>query len=322
MLDTSRASPSADDLRAAVEALVSRWSPDQIILFGSGARGEMTDHSDLDLLVITEHPSARTRSHDRWWNETTARDIDAFISTKADAQKAREYAGNPRGAALETGRTIYTRPGFSPVETGLQKHQDAEMNPQATRYRPDRAFQFLARAERKGERANQPGTHPTDRCEDLQVAIEQSLKALTIAEGRQITHTHDLVKLWEDAEQNGNRIPVERDNEQLKKLSRYAGIYLYEDPTDGAPEITWDATKATGDGVLNHARATVPTLVEHTRSNLGDADMPGSRRRTGETATRPTSGTGTKDGTAPTNKPAGIVRGAGRPVGGKQLEER
>ena len=39
-------------LAAAVKAVVARYEPDQVILFGSAARGTMTEESDIDLLLI------------------------------------------------------------------------------------------------------------------------------------------------------------------------------------------------------------------------------------------------------------------------------
>ena len=271
-----RAEPGADELRAAVETVLSKLNPDQIILFGSGARGEMTEHSDLDLLVIKEATDASGAGHHRWRNGTTRRDIDVFVSTRTDAERAREYAGNARGSAVETGRTIYTRPGFTPIETGPRQARETAMGTQRTLFRPDRAFEFLSRAERKWARANRPDEHPTDRCEDLQAAMEQALKGLTIAQGRQITHTHNLNVLWDDAEKDGERIAGNRDAEQLEKLSLYAGVYQYEDPTDGSPEKTWDATKDTGRNVVSHARTRIPTLVEQTRRRLDSPGTPGT----------------------------------------------
>jgi predicted nucleotidyltransferase len=44
--------PTADRLRTAVERLVAAAGPKQIILFGSYARGDADDHSDIDLLVV------------------------------------------------------------------------------------------------------------------------------------------------------------------------------------------------------------------------------------------------------------------------------
>ena len=44
--------PTADRLRTAVDRLVAAARPKQIILFGSYARGDADDHSDIDLLVV------------------------------------------------------------------------------------------------------------------------------------------------------------------------------------------------------------------------------------------------------------------------------
>lgn len=44
--------PIRGGCRAAVDAVVERMRPGQIILFGSGAREEMSAGSDLDLLVV------------------------------------------------------------------------------------------------------------------------------------------------------------------------------------------------------------------------------------------------------------------------------
>ena len=44
--------PTADRLSTAVERLVAAAQPSRIILFGSHARGDADDHSDVDLLVV------------------------------------------------------------------------------------------------------------------------------------------------------------------------------------------------------------------------------------------------------------------------------
>ena len=75
-----------------VTAIVNRWPVEQIVLFGSKARGDDDPESDIDLLVITsdEPPSGEEtvmqevawnaginhgkavqlviRSHERWWH--------------------------------------------------------------------------------------------------------------------------------------------------------------------------------------------------------------------------------------------------------------
>ncbi len=281
MLDRKTAAPDAEELRAAVETVVARLHPDQIILFGSGARGELSEHSDLDLLVIKEPDRGDGEQHHRLTCRETRREIDVFVSSGSQAAAGREYAGNVRGRALETGRTLYTRTGFRPIETGPTYVLDGteRVRVQRTRYKPDRAYSFLARAERKWGIAGEPRRHPADRCENLQASMEQALKGLIIAQGRHIERKHDLNALWDDAERDGGRIAAARNEPDLNKLSLYAGIYQYEDPTDGTPETTWDATRTTGADVLAHARSRIPALVNETKERLKTRARPGNGDR-------------------------------------------
>jgi len=39
-------------IQAIAQLIVERFNPEQVILFGSHARGEVGDHSDVDLLVV------------------------------------------------------------------------------------------------------------------------------------------------------------------------------------------------------------------------------------------------------------------------------
>lgn len=44
-----------DDIQAFVDQVVRRFRPVAVILFGSHAYGEPTEHSDVDLMVIMPH---------------------------------------------------------------------------------------------------------------------------------------------------------------------------------------------------------------------------------------------------------------------------
>lgn len=268
--------PDAEALRAAVETVVAKLHPDQIILFGSGVRGEMHEHSDLDLLAIKESDQPDGARHHRLTCGETSREIDVFVSSRNKAEAGREHAGDVRGAALETGRTVYTRKGFRPIRTGPTYVLDGTEMVRRTLYKPDRAHEFLARAERKWGIAAEPRRHPADRCENLQASMEQALKGLIVAQGRHVEHKHDLNALWDEAERGGERIAVTRNEPDLDQLSLYANIYQYEDPADGMPEKTWDATRTTGADLLAHARAKIPTLVSKTKARLQEPGAPGS----------------------------------------------
>ena len=58
-----------EKVQAVVQRLIAAAQPKKIILFGSYVRGELTPHSDLDVLVVTRdgvgssrHESARLRN--------------------------------------------------------------------------------------------------------------------------------------------------------------------------------------------------------------------------------------------------------------------
>ena len=44
-----------ETIQAITDLIVDRFQPEQIILFGSVARGEENEHSDLDLMVVLRH---------------------------------------------------------------------------------------------------------------------------------------------------------------------------------------------------------------------------------------------------------------------------
>ena len=50
---------SPEVIRTAVERIVQAFSPEKIYLFGSRARGESTEDSDLDFLVVMESDRPR-----------------------------------------------------------------------------------------------------------------------------------------------------------------------------------------------------------------------------------------------------------------------
>ena len=71
-------------------------------------------------------------------------------------------------------------------------------------------------------------------------------------------HKHTLNALWDDVERAGETIRATRDRKALDVLTRYAGELQYGSPgREHDPEVTWNDTRATGEDLLNHARARV-----------------------------------------------------------------
>lgn len=76
-----------EKLRTLLESLVDRWSPLQIWLFGSRARGHASPHSDWDLLVVVpDSTPERDRDYDAVWEARRGSGIpvDLVVFTKAE----------------------------------------------------------------------------------------------------------------------------------------------------------------------------------------------------------------------------------------------
>lgn len=260
-------SPGRHRLDAAVAAVVARLAPDQIILFGSGARNRMRESSDLDLLVIRtpeagENPGERYR----WRCEASGDDLDVLLTDRGTAERCRRSAGHVYGAALEEGRTIYARAGARLLPTGPHYVWNGSGMVKSTTYEPDYAEDWLDQAERKWRTANRE-EHPVDKCENLQASMERALKALIVAQGRRVRHRHDLWKLWNEVEQHGESIQARPDPAELDKLTKYAGEWQYP-AAEIEPEASWTAMAPVGEDLLNHARRRVPALMRQTEERL------------------------------------------------------
>ena len=95
-----------DDL---VKRIVQAVHPRRIILFGSGARGEMGPHSDLDVLVVMPDGVHRRQTAQTIYRSLMGFGIakDVVVATEGDL---REYGDNPSlilFPALREGREVY-----------------------------------------------------------------------------------------------------------------------------------------------------------------------------------------------------------------------
>ena len=99
--------------RRMVDTIVDEVSSAQIILFGSQARGEATDHSDVDLLIVVEDPFQEGRERmelmtDLW---TVLSDVsgpkDLLVYSRDEVEKWRHTSNHLIARALREGRVIY-----------------------------------------------------------------------------------------------------------------------------------------------------------------------------------------------------------------------
>ena len=95
-------------LAEVVRRIVDVAHPEKIILFGSAARGDMTHHSDLDLLIIKEGGGALDlmgRIYMKLHGVGTA--VDAFVVAPEDVERYKNSHALVIRPALQEGKVIY-----------------------------------------------------------------------------------------------------------------------------------------------------------------------------------------------------------------------
>ena len=91
-----------------VRRVVEVARPERIILFGSAARGEMTRHSDVDLLIVRDGGDALDmmfRIYRRLRGVGVP--VDALVVSSADVARYRDSHALIIKPALRDGRTVY-----------------------------------------------------------------------------------------------------------------------------------------------------------------------------------------------------------------------
>ena len=99
-------------IERAVKALVEAIDPERIILFGSAARGEFGEDSDLDLLVVVQEatlsPQVRIKAREALFDLELPKDL---LYTFPDRFEARKHLiGTIEEPAHREGRVLYERP--------------------------------------------------------------------------------------------------------------------------------------------------------------------------------------------------------------------
>jgi predicted nucleotidyltransferase len=104
------------DARSAIEEIVhriaERFSPERIILFGSHARGDARDDSDIDLLVLfSDVDDANARASQIYVALIGCSGIpkDIVVSTTARFERYRNVVNTVYWPAAREGRVLYER---------------------------------------------------------------------------------------------------------------------------------------------------------------------------------------------------------------------
>ena len=113
MLQMSETPIDKATIRAVAQLIAERFDPEQIILFGSHARGNAGSHSDIDLLVVL-------KSLDDWPKrdnpiraaiaEHFILPVDVLVTTPERLARQRDNPYSFVNTALESKRILYERP--------------------------------------------------------------------------------------------------------------------------------------------------------------------------------------------------------------------
>ena len=113
-----RYTPQVTDslLSDMVWAIVTEVDPEQVILFGSRARGDAREDSDVDLLVIESTPFGNGRSRRqeavRLWRAVSGLGVakDILVYSRDEVEHWRDSLNHVLARALREGRVLYERP--------------------------------------------------------------------------------------------------------------------------------------------------------------------------------------------------------------------
>jgi len=101
-----------ETIERMVRRLVDRFDPDQVILFGSHARGTAGPDSDVDLLVIM--PVSGSKRARQLELRLALHDIsvpkDIILVTPDEVAKRKDIVGTIIRPALREGKVLYARP--------------------------------------------------------------------------------------------------------------------------------------------------------------------------------------------------------------------
>ena len=247
--------PSAEQLESAVEQVLEKIRADQIILFGSAARGEMHEGATSFSWSSAKAPRETTGGGTPRWGDTP---VNAILRDRRSAERERASAVLATAAALAEGRNLYRRDGARALPLGPRRNRHGE----PALYEPDLAPQLLERAERRWKFTIRYPTLTISSDEGHEV-IGWSLRALVTAQGRRVRNRRNLNALWHEVQ---DQIPVRRLEYELRQVSRWTDEFARE----GEVAELWRATARMAGGLLRHAAQRVPELMARTWKQIHD----------------------------------------------------
>ncbi len=224
--------PDRNQLAALISPIIEQVDPDLIIVFGSAARGAMTEESDLDLLVVKDVANPRELARKaRRSLPCKHPPVDVLGATRQLLTNHRESLSWVYGPAMAEGIVAYerdteiaygSRRAWNTIAT---RESEDERMVRVFRYQREEALHWLKKAQKDLTvvTSKDRDIYPEARCYSAQAAAEKALKALLVAHGRPVRAEHDLKSLAEAVREAGEQLPEAATDEQLERLAEYGG---------------------------------------------------------------------------------------------------
>ena len=214
---------------AVGQAVLLETGAEDVILFGSRARGDYRDDSDIDLLLI--HPrwqddDVRKKAHAAWDMAESFYGIripvDVVGFTPGEFHRIRHSINSVAAIAAEEGFTMDGQPAGNVYSNDDEDYSNEWTNTGNRCYHARSHLHLLRGAIDMGAASIMVG-------QQAHQAMEHALKALISASGRRYAHHHNLVNLEGDARRfdRGFTHPLESD---LAALNDYSGRLKYNEP--------------------------------------------------------------------------------------------
>lgn len=159
------------------ERLIKAYNPDRIILYGSYAKNEAKEKSDIDLLILkdtTDRPIDRRIQVEKILIDR-ALPLDILVYTPEEMRYLFSIGSPFIEEVLETGRVIYMRKS---TENWIKDAEDELSS----------ALILLEHNKYRGA------------CYHSQQSVEKGLKALIIEKGKKPEKVHDIVELLDNVQ--------------------------------------------------------------------------------------------------------------------------
>lgn len=181
------------EIASRIAAAVQPW---RIVLFGSRARGDASEHSDYDIFVEIDGDMAALKEIDRCIRELFAGNewqLDLKVRGRGEIERRRDDPGTLEWDVAREGKLLYADPAASTVLTPPDRVREPSPEP------PESVSEWLGIAGRdlRACRVLQDASEDfsPEICWHAHQSAEKHLKALLVARRVRPERIHDLSKL-------------------------------------------------------------------------------------------------------------------------------